>query len=54
MVAAVGRFCFSTMDTLKVNVFEPLKQFSKDSVMLIRKCTKPDMKGPALKYMKGL
>jgi len=28
-----------------MSVVEPLKQFSKDSIRLVKRCTKPDRKG---------
>merc|ERR1711970_865472 len=33
----------STMDQI-ITAVEPLKQFSKDSVRLVKRCTKPDKK----------
>ena len=32
---------------MDVNVVEPLQKFAKDSMMLLRRCTKPDRKGPS-------
>ena len=36
---------FTSQDPITVNVIQPLYKFSKDSVALVRKCTKPDRKG---------
>eukprot|EP00953_Heterococcus_sp_UTEX-ZZ885_P026189 14165-Heterococcus_DN1.PRE.4 len=32
----------------------PLRQFAKDSIHLVKKCTKPDKKGEALQFLASL
>ena len=33
------------------NVVEPAKRFAKDSIRLVKKCTKPDRKGRIIKIL---
>ncbi|KAG5617887.1 hypothetical protein H5410_017711 [Solanum commersonii] len=38
-----GTFCLTKMDALD-SVFDPLRDFAKDSVRLVKRCHKPDRK----------
>lgn len=36
-----------TMSDVNAHLIQPLKKFAKDSIHLVKKCTKPDRKGEA-------
>ena len=41
------------MSDVNTLIIDPLREFAKDSVRLVKKCTKPDRKGPSTTRFHG-